>query len=513
MNDEKKSMRIEIPGVTDRPIGRRIKSESGHSGGDGAETRSAPRTEANQQVLAEDKLRMTLNPKQERPLNSVLQGTVHAAEQRVKLYEDMKSKMARRKAMKNFFDVVMLLLLLAAIVGGYIAWSSHRAKIEAAKTRLRLEAEAEEIRLREENYRVEAEKRERLQREREAIERRKKEEREKELRLAEEARRELRDNEERYHAFKMALKENEFDLFSRSVTNDIQKTGGELCYLLPSGSMPPPFYWVQHSTNGTAKVFKLEASGSREEVPWDAFQSRLHDAEYIVAKGDKVYFRSVRKKPGIGLLDKSSPGDPATAFFGKMAETMDWLKPQYDELTFNIFFSPKGEPKKKIMVENLLFGCRYSLANVREAIEREYPFNASGVSVRRGAKFNRTVKLWNGLTIRKGADGITYVPMTPPPQRPTYEASRSSTYIPGYSTIHRSRIRTYSAGNDMASQWAELQARAMQEDADEKAFYAAQNSVARERAVSEAERRWRDKVDAIFREGTISYGIRKAKLE
>ena len=509
MND-KKSARIDIPGLSDYKIGQQHKPVPMNYLDDS----EAPSVAAIPSILAEDRLRMTIDPKQEAPVNSALKGSLHAAEERVRLYEEMKSKMARRKALKTIFDVVVLSLIFVGIIGGYIAWTGHKAKIDAEKTRLRLEEEAEMVRLAAERDRVEAEKREQLRLEQQ----RKKDEQEQQRLANEEAERERRDCAERYQMFRLALKENEFDIFTKSVTNDLQAAGGELCYLLPSEKTPAPFHWVVYSTNGVANVYRLEYSGRKEEMPLDTFNALLAGSDYIVAKGDKVYFHSNRKKPGVGLLDKSSAGNPAAVFFGKLSETMNWLQPSYDELTFDIFFTPKGEPKKKIKVENLLFGCAYSLQNVREAIEKEYPFNGAGVSGgRSGRKFKRTVKLWNGMTIRKGSDGITYVPMNPPPQRPNYTSTSSYTTLPGYRTIYHSRVRSYSNNSfDSASQWNALYSRALQEDSEERAFYESQrrdDSAARASAVSAAERKWREKIDTIFREGTLSYGIRKAKID
>lgn len=507
---DNKSVRIEITGVTDRKIGRRNSGAPAESAAGGEMVSQISSDESTQRIVAEDKLRLTINPKRGAPLNSTLHGTLHAAEERARLYEEMKSKMARRKRLKYCFDIFVLLLLLAAIVGGLIAWNNHKAKIEAEKARLRMEEEAERVRLDAERDRQEAERRERLRQEREAAEQRKREER-----MAEEAaKRELRDNAELYQMFKLALKENEFDLFTKSVTNDLQTTGGELCYLFATQKFPAPFHWVVYSTNGVVNVFRLEESGHKEEVAYDQFQAMMTGMEYIVAKDNKVYFRSSRKKPTVGQLDKAQSGDPATVFWGQMADAMKWLKPTYDELTFDIFFTPKNDPKKKIKVENVLFGCQYSLRNVYDAIEAAYPFDASRASSNNSSRrFKRTVKFWNGLTIRKGKDGITYVPMTAPPRRPTYtKTSHSYGSLPGYRTIYRSSTRTYNSNNDQKSIWETLYERALQEDAEEREFYERGDKEAKASAISSAERKWRDKIETIFREGTLSFSIRKAKL-
>ena len=192
------------------------------------------------------------------------------------------------------------------------------------------------------------------------------------------------------------------------------------------------------------------------------------------------------------------------------------LKPSYDELTFDIIFIPKGSAKK-IHVENLEFGCTYSFENVRDAIEKANPFNvydAHGGGSSRAKRFKRTVKIWNGAMIKQGIDGVTYVPRTPPPERVYYPPFRSN--LSGYKVIYRSRERdSYVYRDNGHSRWQDLYNRAKEEDAAEREYYERQRASRAERrssAQTEAERKWHEKIDKIFREGTLTYHIRKAKV-
>ena len=242
------------------------------------------------------------------------------------------------------------------------------------------------------------------------------------------------------------------------------------------------------------------------------FDGVIKDVEYIVAKGDRVYFRSMRKSPWTGILNKTKDGDPAEAFFGSLAPAMKNLKASYEELTFDVFFTPK-DTDKRIFVENIEFGGAYSIEAVRDAIERAYPLRFGGAAAGSSSKmkkFKRTVKTWNGGLIKSGVDGITYVPVTPPAQRKVWHTS----HLPG--SIYGHQTRTYSYTDQGYERWARLHSLAIQEDAEEKAFYEKQRrerAHRQENAQSEAEKKWHGKIERIFNGGTLTYNIRRAKVK
>ncbi|MBR2838609.1 MAG: hypothetical protein IKE55_07500 [Kiritimatiellae bacterium] len=472
-------------------------------------------------ILMEEKLRLTINPRPPQPPHPVPYGSISAAEERVRMYEEMRRKEARQKMARNFVDSLILLLCLGVVVGCCLWWRSHTNRVEKERIRLQAEAEANRIKQRTERDRVERERREkdRLEREAESLreaERKKKEQAElarrqqEECEAQERADKEVRSNKERYHLYMMALKENNFDMFVKSVTNDMDRVGGELCYLLPSATTQMPLFHVTYETNGVKRVFKLYEDGRKDEVEFEAFQDMIKDSEYLVAKGGTVHFRSTRKNPATGLLPMVNESDPAEAFFGSLSPILKILKPTYDELTFDVFFAPHGSGKT-IFVENLPFGCAWSRRNVREAIENNTPMNSGksyGVGSR-AKKFKRTVKIWNGTVIKQGADGITYVPSSPPPER--YRTTFTST-LPN--VIYRSR--TSVRYDNSLGRWQTLHHRALQEDAEEAAYYERLRQKSADccaAAQAAEEQRWQKKVDGILSNGVLSYKIRKAKVK
>ena len=400
--------------------------------------------------------------------------------------------------LRNFVESAILLMLLATIVGLYFWWQDHKSKmeVEAAKIReeqIRIEAERE-------RQRQELREKERLARESALARERESSEREK---------RELRDNKERYLMYMMAITENRFDLFTRSVTNGMESAGGELCYLFPQDGRSIVLYHVLFETNGIKRISKMEGDGRKEAADPVVLNDKISKMEYLVAKGDTVYFKSLRKTPPTGILNSASESDPAETFFGALAPVIKVVKPTYDELTFDIFFTPKGETKK-IFVENLPFGGSWSMQNVREAVEKNTTIRASSYKKdTKIKKFKRTVKIYNGMVIMRGIDGITYVPRTPPPNR--IRTTYSST-VPN--CIYRTRTRT--TFDNSRERWSALYSAAQQEDAAEAAYYEQirKNRAERRNAAQAAEeQRWRDKIEDILRNGTLSYRIRKAKVK
>lgn len=506
--------RIEIPGLGERSVVLPEKARPKMYVGHGVSERKSPHG-----IVMEDKLRATLNLSQPKVSESMPKGVVTAAEERVRMYEEISRKKARQKVLRNFVESVMLLMALSVLVGLTLWWMSHKNKVAAEAARVAAEAESERIRLAEERDRVDRELREKNRLEREAALARENEARLRlqaemeRMRQEEKARRELaereiRDNKERYQMFTAALRENNFRLFGKSVTNDIEKTSGELCYLLPSEIAPAPLYWVVYGQNDGIKVFRLDESGQKEEIDREVLEARTKEQEYLVAKGGNVYFRSLRKTPGTGILGKAENADPADAFFGSMASTVKKLKASYDELTFDVLFTPKNSAKD-IFVENVEFGCSYMLENVREAIANNTSVSIVGGQSMKAKKFKRTTMFWNGPDIKQGIGGITYVPYAPPPIRERWTHSNHN--LAGYNTIYHSHVVRR---DNSRERWQTLYDRAVKEDAEEKSYYEslrARQAERRDSAQAAAEAKLQKKVDEIFRNGTLWYKIRKAK--
>ena len=487
--------------------------------------RRPPQQPSQEATIMEDKLRAAINYQPPQKPLTAPKGVVTAAEERVKLFEEMRRKNARQKMIRNFIDTVILLGTLVVLVALCLWWKWHKNKVAEEEFRIYKESEVERIRLSEERDRVDRERREKDRQDKAAEQERRRAE---ELRLQQEEQqrimrekeerdrveREKREGQEDYQLRLTVLREGRFMLFAPSVTNGMEMTGGELCYLLPSlENHPLIVYQSLYGTNEARRVFRLHEDGKKEESDVEAFTDRIKDVEYLVVKGDTVYFHSIRKTPWSGILNKSKDGDPADVFFGSLATTMKSLKASYEELTFDIFFTSK-DGGKRIFVENVEFGGTYSIDAVRDALEKAYPLKSYGISggASSGAKkFKRTVKMWGGAMIKLGVDGITYVPMSPPSVR--RESCSRPDYLPSWN-VYRSRTRTYSYNDQNYERWKTLYEKAKQEEAMEQEYYERQRSERvrrRDKAQSDAERKWQERLEKIFNAGTITYNLRKAK--
>lgn len=428
--------------------------------------------------------------------------TPKAVEERVKIYEDMKHKRWRRTVLGRICDVIILLLAFLTMWYVYMMWQNHTQSQLQKERELR---EAEDKRQNELDLKR-AQEREKLKQEEIALQEKIKAEKaaaEEEKRIAEQER---KDSIELYKIMTYALRENDFYLFGASVTNNLLGSGQKLCYLLPIETGTLPVYCVSYVENSAKReIIKLMPNGEKTNIDEIEFDSLLKNKDYLVATDGKSYFKAKRRKPQSGILSKTKEGDPAEVFFGSLWTVLQQLNPTFDDLTFDIYFSSKDG--KKIFVENLEFGCKYSLEKVKGAIAQEYARKAISTGALKFTKYKRTAKLYNGSVVKRGVDGITYVPRTQP-ARQLY--GTSSTYsLNGYRTIYDSRKAKYVQSDN----WHALYTQAIKEDNEEKEFYEKQKRDFLEnvqRKSSLVERDWKKKLEKNFDEGTITYAIKRA---
>lgn len=451
---------------------------------------------------ATQRLRRTLDLKPERPAPT---RGLYDAETRVKMYEQMKHRMWRRKLLKNIFEVAVLLALLCSfwfIYKGVDAHLEHKRALAAAE---RAAEEAREA----ERERKQAEEREKIRAEQEA--RRAAEKAEREAAVAERARQEKEKAEtvEAYKVFIHALRENEFDIFGKSVTNTLAEVGGELCYFLPLEKRQITLYWATYSTNAAPQVVKIDENGNREPIDFDTFSKRIASLDYLVAKDGKTYYHPRRKKPLWGSLSKTEACDPSDKFFAGLNKSLENLRPSFDDLVYDIVFIPAGMPNKRIICETLEFGCKYSLDSVRDAVEKEFPPKSYSGEMMKIKKFKRTVKLWNGSMIKHGIDGITYVPRHNPSQRDYYN-SHPVHSLAGFNTVYRRTARRL----DDSQRWAELYSQAQREDSEEEAYYARARSdyeSRRKKGMDAALTQYEERINGIIQKGELYYHAKKRK--
>ena len=193
-------------------------------------------------------------------------------------------------------------------------------------------------------------------------------------------------------------------------------------------------------------------------------------------------------------------------FFGDIAPEVKRLDIDPDGLRFEIVFIP-SETKKVIITDTIEYGAQYSLSKVREAIEEAFPMRTTSFSSSTSRKmYKRTVVLWDGAHIKKGVDGVTYVPRV----APTTTYGRT-TILRGSGWIYDNRNR-YREDNTYA-RWQSLYEEAQKQECAERSFYERQNA-SREKsaqnAMSQAERDYAARIDRIYNNGMLYF---RAKVD
>ena len=438
----------------------------------------------------------------------------------LKEYKEKEDALMRRMQKRNLISNLITIGLGLAFVGGiwfgYQKWTDNKRRKAEEYNRI-LEARNRE------RERHEAEQQAKL------AERRKKEEQERlarieKQRLEEESRRaevearrakerEEREREESarisivesYKMYIEGLRSNEFDLYTQNLESNIIEKGATVCYCLPSeDSFYMPLYQVSYETNGQMKVSRIFKGGKKENLDANVFKQRISITDSMMIYDQKVYFRSKRKNPSMGILPKDMGCDPSKIFFGDIANTLNQLNPIYDELSYDIVFIPE-KSKKQLLVENLSFGCQYSIQNVYEAIEKAFLANStSKVNVGRVKKFKRTVLFWNGSHIKTSIEGITYVPRT---------YIRTSPRV-RYNSISTRYTRNSYKDDDGYSRWQSLYDQAKREEEAELNYYEQVRLQRQSQAINQQERandEWRNKIEEIFKKGQLFYKIRKVQ--
>lgn len=444
----------------------------------------------------------------------------HMAEDHVRFYEEMKDRDRRRQMREKIQGVLMLIALALCAVGvywyvGYRKEKRQAAEIAFAEEKNRLEAERAEQERRDKALREAAEKAEREKRE--AEEKRRLAERQKEeKRLLEErakAENELLASRTLYKKACALFAEGKFDFIHALPTNAMPgHVVGEFYCLLPfldNGEIVV----CQSMTNGMQSVFRLDEMGKRTPFEPDAFLSSLQGNDYLLARDDRVYFHSKRKKPHVAQISKSEVVDLVNEFFGNIAPEVKRMDLDPEGLCYEIVFVSK-DSKKIIIADTVENGVSYSLAKVREAIEEAFPMKRVKQTKSKKKKYKRSVVFWDGAHIKKGIDGVTYVPRVAPPA--TLARSISSVSGPGwwYDRTWRNENKRINRAEHARALWQSLCEEAKKQECAEQQFHAEQNDVSGERKSGEkmqAKHVYAQKIDKIYSDGTLYFRAKIAK--
>ena len=442
---------------------------------------------------------------------------LHMAEDHVRFYEEMKDIDRRRKMREKFQGLLMLLVLGLCAAGaywyvGYRKEQRQRVEIALAEERNRLDAERAEN-VRKEQARREEEEKVRHEK-RLAEEKRQKEEA---ARLQAERAKEanaLQESKILYRKACALFGDGAFDFLKTLPTNSLPgKAAGEFYYLLPfldNGEIVV----CQSSTNGIESVCRLDGTGRRTAFEADTFLDSLQGKDYLMAYGDRVYFQSKRKKAHVSPISKKEVVDLVKEFFGDIAPEVRRLDIDPEGLRFEIVFVT-GETKKVIIADTIEYGAQYSLSKVREALEDAFPMRKTSFSPSTGRKrYKRTVVFWDGAHIKKGVDGVTYVPRVAPAV--TYDRyGHTAVYGSGwnYDRALRNENKRIARAEHQRELWQSLYDEAKKQDEAEARFYEKRNEsggTGAQGAMSQAERDYAERIDRIYAGGTLYF---RAKVD
>ena len=434
-----------------------------------------------------------------------IEGRVQGAEQRKANAAAHDQKQAQRHEIVAFAKIVILLVALVVIAGaGWWFWNWQQVKREnarqAAAVAAQRLAEAEQ-RKAEERAKREAEREaerarraaEQAEQQRKTAERRAEKERK---RAEEEAARAAREaartaGRKLFDATEEAFAAGAFHFISAlpaSKTPGARE--GTFYYILPRPETARRSFVVcESSASGTVTCSRLFENGDREPYGDSGdFLKNVDGQDYLMLAPDKnLYFHSRRRKDHVGEISKSQIESVVEAFFGGIAKDVMCFIPDFQDLTFEIVFVPRTSgPKAKpnpIIVETVGYGMPYSIGKVRDAIQDAFPDKGTSAKKSKRKRSKRTVVFWDGAVIKRGIDGVTYVPRSCP----------GSGYYSGQSLSVRTR-----------DQWSSLYDEAIRQEelerqADELAAYedAQKNADAYSR-----------RLDRIFDEGTLFFRAR-----
>ena len=367
-----------------------------------------------------------------------VEGRVQGAEQQKANAAAHDQKQAQRHEIVAFAKIVILLVALVVIAGaGWWFWNWQQVKREnarqAAAVAAQRLAEAEqrkaEERAKREAERVAEREAERARREaeraeeaRKAAERRAEKERK---RAEEEAARAAREaartaGRKLFDATEEAFAAGAFHFISALPASKAPGAHeGTFYYILPRPETARRSFVVcESSANGTMTCSRLFENGDREPYGDSGdFLKNVDGQDYLMLAPDKnLYFHSRRRKDHVGEISKSQIVSVVEAFFGGIAKDVMCFIPEFGDLTFEIVFVPRTSgPKAKpnpIIVETVGYGMPYSIGKVRDAIQDAFPDKGTSAKKSKRKRSKRTVVFWDGAVIKRGIDGVTYVPRT-----------------------------------------------------------------------------------------------------
>ena len=355
------------------------------------------------------------------------------------------AKIRKQRMVSAAVKSVIALVLLGAAAFGVSVWrrrtaerEEERQRQEAEAARARKEREAEWQKKREETQQrqlEEAAKREEAEKQRkEARER----ERAEQKRLREEREKERQDKIAAASALAKAQKDRaeKFDMIGRQFS----KATVDLWKNMPQDARPGavegvfycliPFdkdygvYEVGSVTNGPMRVVELSKKEADEPLDVSAYLGLVekYGCLCLPVDGKKVYVSVPKGSEGKKYAVPSSSVVPSSLLWGEgLCALIKRYSMGTQNLEYNVsYLSARG---KELPLGRYTFGQPLGRTELQSAVLSVAMKNWHPPKAKTKAKakaFRPTVVFYDGKTIKKGADGVTYVPRSPGRAGPSY---------------------------------------------------------------------------------------------
>ena len=354
------------------------------------------------------------------------------------------AKIQRQQLVSMVVKFVFALVVVGAVACGVMAWRRHRAEQARLREEARLKAEEKEaLANREREAEWQKRRDEAQQRQREAAAKRNEE-----LKLAK-AKQELakeryereraeqeRINEEREKEWQKKIADEEAqakeqkerverygrieERFSKATVclwKDMPKaerpgSAKGVCHCLVPLRDYYGLYEVETSTNGAMRVVKLSGEGeadvSVEMADYVALVAK-YGCLCLSAAGDKVYASAPKGPEGAKYRLSSSTMTPSSLVWG---DGLCWLIRRYGMGTQNLVYDVSFLPAngKAVPVGKFAFGQSLERSQIEEAL---VSVTLKSWRPPKAKTIRRTVEFYDGSTIKRGANGVTYVPRSP----------------------------------------------------------------------------------------------------
>ena len=362
------------------------------------------------------------------------------------------AKARKQRMVSTVVKSVIALVLVGAAAFGVSVWRRHAAEREEARqrqeaedARVRKERDAEMQKKRDEAQqryleesakRAEAAKQQREERERERAEQKRlQEERERErqerLAAAENLKKERKERAEKFDRVTKLFSTATVDLWKNMPLDARPGTVEGVFYCLIPFDKDHGVYEVGSVTNGPMRVVELSKTEAGESLDVSAYLGLVekYGCLCLPADGKKVYVSVPKGSEGKKYEVPSPSVVPSSLLWG---EGLCGLIKRYSMGTQNLEYNVSYLPArgKELPLGRFTFGQPLGRIELQSAVLSVAMKNWRPPKAKTKAKaFRPTVVFYDGKTIKRGADGVTYVPRSPGRAGPSYgklrdEASR-----------------------------------------------------------------------------------------